>query len=97
MSVNCEWFLSDGTLLSGAETETFLTSILYQYADQFDHIRFVLKDCLDHCGVSHETTLPNTIMFSNERLSLIQIQLELLLEEISLTLEDNRFFDIRRQ
>lgn len=91
MSVNCEWFLSDGTLLSGAEAETFLTSILYQYADQFDHIQFVLKDCLDHCALSQETTLPNTVMFSNERLSLIQIQLELLLEEISLTLEDNRF------
>lgn len=89
MSSNLEWFLSDGTLLSGAEAKTFLTSILYQYAYQFDHIRFVLKDCLDHCALSQESTLPNTVMFSNERLSLIQIQLELLLEEISLTLEDN--------
>lgn len=89
MSSNLEWFLSNGTLLSGAEAETFLTSILYQYADQFDRISFVLNDCLDHCALSQESTLPNTIMFSNERLSLIQIQLELLLEEISLTLEDN--------
>ena len=91
MSSNLEWFLSNGTLLSGAEAETFLTSILYQYADQFDRISFVLNDCLDHCALSQESTLPNTVMFSNERLSLIQIQLELLLEEISLTLEDNRF------
>ena len=89
MSSNLEWFLSDGTLLSGAEAETYLSSKLYEYADQFDHIRFVLKDCLDHCALSQESTLPNTVMFSNERLSLIQIQLELLLEEISLTLEDN--------
>lgn len=89
MSSNLEWFLSDGTLLSGAEAETFLTSILYQYADLFDRISFVLNDCLDHCAVSQESTLPNTIMFSNKRFSLIQIQLELLLEEISLTLEDN--------
>lgn len=89
MSSNLEWFLSDGTLLSGAEAETYLSSKLYEYADQFDHISFVLNDCLDHCAVSQETTLPNTIMFSNERLSLIQIQLELLLEKTSLTLEDN--------
>ena len=89
MSVNCEWFLSDGTLLLDAEAETYLSSKLYEYADLFDRIRFVLNDCLDHCAVSQETTLPNSIMFSNERLSIIQIQLELLLEEISSVLEDN--------
>ena len=89
MSVNCEWFLSDGTLLLDAEAETYLSSKLYECADLFDRISFVLNDCLDHCAVSQETTLPNSIMFSNERLSIIQIQLELLLEEISSVLEDN--------
>lgn len=39
MSSNLEWFLSDGTLLSGAEAETYLSSKLYEYADLFDRIR----------------------------------------------------------
>ena len=51
MSVNCEWFLSDGTLLSGTEAETYLSSKLYEYADLFDRISFVLNDCLDHCAL----------------------------------------------
>lgn len=89
MNSNYEWFLSDGTLLSGAEAETYLFSILSRYSDLFDRVRFVLDDCLDHCAVSPETTLPNTVLFSGERLSMIRIQLEFLLEEISLTLEDN--------
>lgn len=66
MSSNLEWFLSDGTLLSGAEAETFLTSILYEYADQFDHISFVLNDCLDHCAVSQETTCQIPLCFQTK-------------------------------
>ena len=89
MSSNCEWFLSSGILLSGVEAETHLLSILSRYSDLFERIRFVLDDCLDNCAISQETTLPNTVMFSSERLGIIQIQLELLLEEISSVLEDN--------
>lgn len=87
MKSYCEWFLSDGTVLYGKEAEAHLHSILSNYENLIDHIHFVLKDCLDHCRISRENTLPNTVMFTGESLNIIQIQLELLLAEISSVLE----------
>lgn len=89
MSSKCEWFLSGGTLLSGDEAEAYLLSKLSKYTNLFDQIQFVLNDCLNNCAISKETTLPNTVMSTCERLSIIQIQLELLLDELSSVLEDN--------
>ena len=55
----CEWFLSDGTVLYGKEAKAHLHSILSNYENLIDHIHFVLKDCLDHCRISRENTLPS--------------------------------------
>lgn len=79
MKSYCEWFLSDGTVLYGKEAKAHFHSILSNYENLIDHIHFVLKDCLDHCRISRENTLPNTVMFTGESLNIIQIQLELLL------------------
>lgn len=89
MNSYCEWFLPDGTLLSGKEAETYLLSILSKFDSLIDSMRFTLNDCLENCEVAQENTLPNTVMFTEERLSIIQIQLELLLEQMSLILSDN--------
>lgn len=89
MSQNCEWFLSDGMLLSGKEAEMYLLTVLSEYEKLVDHMRFTLIDCLDNCKVSQENDLFNTIMCTGERLSIIQIQLELLLEKISFVLNAN--------
>lgn len=59
MKSYCEWFLSDGTVLYGKEAKAHLHSILSNYENLIDHIHFVLKDCLDHCRISRENTLPS--------------------------------------
>lgn len=89
MSHKCEWFLSDGTLLSGKEAEKYLFTVLAEYEKLIDLMRFTLIDCLDNCKISQEDALPNTVMCTSERLGIIQIQLELLWEEISFVLDAN--------
>ena len=83
MKTYYEWHLTDGTVLKGEKAQEYLNHQLDHYKKLIDDIDNTLSNCLDYNHVILEDTLPNTVMFTGESLSIIQIELELLLDRIS--------------
>lgn len=83
MKTYCEWYLTGGTVLKGEKAQEYLNLRLTHYKKLIEDIDKTLSNCLDYNHVAMEDTLPNTVMFTGESLSIIQIELELLLDRIS--------------
>ena len=58
------------------------------YQVLIDDISYTLNRCLEYNHVSEEESFPNTVLFTSEQLSMIEIELELLIQRIAAGLED---------
>lgn len=83
MKTYYEWYLTDGTVLKGEKAQEYLNLQLAHYKKLIEDIDNTLSNCLDYNYVTLEDTLPNTVISTSESLSIIQIELELLLDRIS--------------
>lgn len=88
MKYKCEWYLSDGSVLRGKIAAKYLHEKRKIYERLIEDVDCVLSRSLESNHVVEENTLANTVMSTGENLSIIQIELELLLERISYVLED---------
>ena len=82
MKTRCEWYLSDGTILKGKEASDHLKSKLENYEKVIADVDRILSRSLKNNHIVEEDTLPNTVMYTAEAKSIIQIDLELLLERM---------------
>lgn len=79
----CEWFLDDGTCLNGKEAEEFLAVKLDYLKRLSNKIEKVIEDCKLLNYIEENESLALSVMETGERLSNIQIMLELLVEEMN--------------
>lgn len=89
MKSNYEWHLSDGKFLEGEYARQYLINKLRQYKvlmKSIDNVASIVSDT-NHIGKMN--SLLNTVLETEESLSLIQMQLEMLLDEMKIVLEDN--------
>ncbi|WP_294561092.1 hypothetical protein [uncultured Traorella sp.] len=87
MKTRCESYLSDGTILKDKEAFDHLKSKLENYEKVIADVDHILSRSLKNNHIVEEDTLPNTVMFTAEALSIIQIDLDLLLERMPSVLE----------
>ena len=78
MKFNYEWYLSDGSVLKGETAKKHLLAKLHSYKELMKDIDCILSRSLENNHIVKENTLPNTVMFTAEALSIIQIELEML-------------------
>ena len=79
----CELFLSDGTCLVGKDAEEYLTKKLACLKGLSKKIDQVIDECKILNVIEEDDSLAYSVMETGERLSSIQISLEMLLEEMS--------------
>lgn len=89
MEYKCKWYLSDGSVLRGKTAAKYLHTKLKNYERLIEDVDCVLSRSLKSNHIVEENTLANTVMSTGETLSIIQIELELLLERMSCVLEDS--------
>lgn len=81
-----EWFLDNGICLTGKEAEEYLIRKL----DSLNQLSLKIEKVIDECKslnyVENDESLAWSVMETEERLSIIQIQLELLLEDMNINL-----------
>lgn len=88
MNKNFEWFLSNHTSLKGEAAKQHLLEILKTRKDLIARIDKVLIRSLSNNKLINSSSLPNTVMDTDDALSIISIELELLLEDINKTLHN---------
>jgi len=86
MNENFEWFLSNHTSLKGEAAKQHLIKVLKTRKDLIAGIEEVLKKSLSKNKLVKSSSLPDTVMYTDDALSTIAIELEFLLEEINETL-----------
>lgn len=89
MKFNYEWYLSDGSVLKGETAKKHLLAKLHSYKELMKNIDCILSRSLENNHIVKENTLPNTVMFTAEALSIIQIELEMLLDRMDDILHDS--------
>lgn len=82
------WFLTEDNVLTGIEACRHMQSLMNNYQVLIDDISYTLNRCLKYNHVSEEESFPNTVLFTSEQLSMIEIELELLIQRIAAGLED---------
>lgn len=82
----CEWFLKDGTYLTGKEAEEYLLKKLDSIKILSNKVERVINECKSLNVIEDDESLAWSVMETEERLSIIQTLLELLLEDININL-----------
>ena len=78
----CEWYLHDGTCITGKEAEKYLSHKLNVLKMLSKEIDCVINHCKTLNIIEEDESLSWSVMETSERFSLIQIQLEMLLDEM---------------
>lgn len=86
MNENFEWFLSNHTSLKGEAAKEHLTKVLKTREELIARIDEVLKRSLSNNKLVKSSSLPDTVMDTDDALSVISIELEFLLDDINETL-----------
>ena len=81
-----EWYLSDGTVLTGQKRTEYLKRKLKMYDDLSKNIAAVLKECSQLNKINYSDSLADSILDAGDKISMIEIELEMLLEEIHMRL-----------
>ena len=81
-----EWYLSDGTVLTGQKRTEYLKRKLKMYDDLSKNIAAVLKECSQLNKINYSYPLADSILDAGDKISMIEIELEMLLEEIHMRL-----------
>ena len=78
----CIWYFHDGTYITGKEAEVYLVHKIKVYKKLSKEINNVINSCKSLNIIEEDDSLSWSVMETSERFSLIQIQLEMLLDEI---------------
>lgn len=81
-----DWFLNDGTNLTGKDAEEYLIKRLACLKDLSKEIDRVINECISLNVVEEDDSPVCAVMETGERISMIQILLETLLEDIQFKL-----------
>lgn len=81
-----KWFLNDGTCLTGNEAEQYLVEKLNALKQLSMKVDRVICECKSLNKIEEDESLAWSVMETEERLSIIQIQLELLLGDMNANL-----------
>ena len=81
--MNDEWYLNDGTALCGNDAAEYLERQLGIFDDLSRQIAACLKECNELNEIDHSESLADAVLETGERISMIEIELEMLLREIS--------------
>lgn len=82
----CEWFLKDGTCLTEKEAEQYLIRKINSLKQLSIKVERVINECKSLNKIEEDESLAWSVMETEERLSIIQIQLEMLLEDMNVNL-----------
>lgn len=77
-----KWYLHDGTCITEKEAEVYLVHKMNVFRKLSKEIDNVINNCKSLNIIEEDESLSWSVMETSERLSLIQIQLEMLLDEI---------------
>lgn len=86
MNEDFEWFLSNSTSLKGEAAKQHLIKVLKTRKELIVRIDEVLKRSLSNNKLVKSSSLPDTVMDTDDALSIISIELEFLLDDINKTL-----------
>lgn len=81
-----EWILSDGICLVGKDAEDYLIERLACFKELSKEIDRVINECISLNVVEEDDSPVCSVMETGERISMIQILLEALLEDIQFKL-----------
>lgn len=81
-----KWFLNDGTYLTGKDAEQYLVEKLNSLKQLSVKVGRVISECESLNKIEEDESLAWSVMETEERLSIIQIQLELLLKDMNVNL-----------
>lgn len=84
-----EWYLTDGTVLTGSAAVKRMEFLMENYKRLINDISRTLNRCQEMNHIAQEDCLPNTVIFTSEQLSLIGIELNLLAQRIDTGLEES--------
>ena len=81
--MNDAWYLGDGTVLTGNDAAEYLKKQLRIYDDLSKEIASCLKECYKLNMIDRSDSLAGSLLDAGERISMIEIEPEMLLREIS--------------
>ena len=81
------WYLSNGDFIEGDEARVYLNKEMYKYENLISKIDSKLVECLKLNVKEYDGDIDYCVMETGERLSLIEILLEELLNDISVVLD----------
>ena len=81
------WYLSNGDFIEGDEARVYLNKEMYKYENLISKIDSKLVECLKLNVKEYDGDIDYCVMETGERLSLIEILLEELLNDINAVLD----------